>query len=138
MTGAAQEAKSSAGSAKARLEIAITGFENDAGDAKIGLFTTEGADAFPDGFKHARRFIKVPIKGKRAHLTISDLPYGVYAVSAFHDEDGDGQLNTGLFGIPTEAVGASRNPSGKPDFDDSRFNLDGPQMTIKIKVSEVF
>lgn len=120
------------------LIVELTGFDSDRGDVKVALYTPRAADAFPDGFKHAKRFLKVPIKGRRASLRVRGLPYGTYAVSAFHDEDGDGQLDTApIIGIPTEAVGASRNPGGKPDFEDSRFELSSPEHRIRIKLSTV-
>ncbi len=33
---------------------------------------------------------------------IHDLPYGRYAISTYHDENDNGELDSGLFGIPTE------------------------------------
>lgn len=136
--GLAQSTQEASGASTGTLEIELSGFETSKGDVKVALYNEAAADEFPDGFKKAQRFIKMRIKDKRAFLSISKLPYGVYAVSAFHDEDGDGQLGTGLFGIPTEAVGASRNPGGKPDFEDSRFQLNSPRYRIKISLSTVF
>jgi uncharacterized protein (DUF2141 family) len=43
------------------------------------------------------------------------LPSGEYVVSAFQDKNGDGKLNTGIFGIPTEHVGMTNyNLKGAP------------------------
>ena len=47
------------------------------------------------------------------------MPSGAYAVSVFHDENRDRNLNTFL-GIPREGFGFSRNPRvrfGAPRFD---------------------
>lgn len=46
------------------------------------------------------------------------------AISIMHDEDSDGKLKTGIFGIPREGVGSSNNPKtrfGPPTYEDSKF-----------------
>lgn len=45
---------------------------------------------------------------------------GQYAVSAFHDLNGDGKLNTSLVGIPTEPYGFSNN--ARPRFRAPRWS----------------
>jgi uncharacterized protein (DUF2141 family) len=42
-------------------------------------------------------------------LTVNNVPAGEYAAQAFHDENGNGEIDRGLFGIPSEGVGFSRN-----------------------------
>ena len=52
-----------------------------------------------------------------------DVPYGSYAVSVLHDENKDGELNTGLLGIPQEGIGFSNDPriiKGTPSFEKTR------------------
>ena len=59
-------------------------------------------------------------------IEFKDLPAGTYAVSVFHDENGDGEMNYGMMGIPQEAFGFSNNPSisvGPPSFEESKFDL---------------
>lgn len=64
---------------------------------------------------------------------------GLYAIAIYHDEDSSGTINRGgLFGIPTEAVGFSNNPTilfGPPSLrsvliDIQRTNL---STTINLK-----
>jgi uncharacterized protein (DUF2141 family) len=44
-----------------------------------------------------------------------ELPEGEYVVSVFQDKNGDGKLNTAIFGIPTEHVGMTNyNLRGVP------------------------
>ena len=52
-------------------------------------------------------------------VTFEGLGAGTYAVSILHDENSDGEINQGAFGIPTEGFGFSRNPeikTGAPEF----------------------
>ncbi len=57
-------------------------------------------------------------------VTIDDVPPGLYAAQAFHDENGDGLLNRNILGLPKEAMGFSRNAPmrlGPPRFADAAF-----------------
>jgi uncharacterized protein (DUF2141 family) len=51
-------------------------------------------------------------------VTLTDVPAGVYAVQVFHDANDDRKVNRGLFGIPTEDIGFSR---------EAPLGLHGPQ-----------
>jgi uncharacterized protein (DUF2141 family) len=42
-------------------------------------------------------------------VTIANVPPGEYAAQAFHDENASGEIDRGVFGIPKEGVGFSRN-----------------------------
>lgn len=67
------------------------------------------------------------------------MPAGTYAVSVIYDEDGNGELNTGLLGIPTEPVGFSNNAAGlfgPPDFAEAAIVLTAPR-TIEIRLAHV-
>ena len=73
----------------------------------------------------------------RAQIVFDDLAPGDYAVSIFHDEDGDDQLDTGLFGIPTETVGFSNNARGRfgpAKWKDAKFRLDQKGGSISIRL----
>ena len=62
---------------------------------------------------------------------------GVYAVSVFHDENGNGKLDTGFMGIPSEGFGASNDAPekfGPPKYADARFAVTGDQtLTVHMK-----
>jgi uncharacterized protein (DUF2141 family) len=73
------------------------------------------------------------IKGKRAACVFADVAPGVYAISAFHDENKNGKLDTNLIGIPTEDWCTSRNASafmGPPKFDDAKFDFKGGKLIL--------
>ena len=71
---------------------------------------------------------KMAEKGECIH-EIRDLPHGVYGIKAFLDANGNGKMDTGIFGIPTEPWGMSWN--GKkpmtraPRFEEIAFTFDG-------------
>lgn len=67
-------------------------------------------------------------------LTFRNLPPGRYAIMAYHDENGDGQLNRRFGMFPTEGYGLSNNPqvAGPPAFEDSAFEVAAPETAITI------
>ena len=48
----------------------------------------------------------------RVVATFESLPAGDYAVKAFHDVNGDGEMNTNPFGMPIEPYAFSNNAVG--------------------------
>ncbi len=52
------------------------------------------------------------VSGATATVTFKGLKAGTYAIRAFHDLNGDGELNTNPFGIPTEPYAFSNNARG--------------------------
>ncbi len=48
----------------------------------------------------------------RVVATFENLPAGDYAVKAFHDVNGDGEMNTNPFGMPIEPYAFSNNAVG--------------------------
>ena len=63
----------------------------------------------------------------KAVLVFSNLPAGRYAVSVFHDENGNGKLDKNVMGIPTERYGFSRDARGTmgpPSFADAAVDVD--------------
>ena len=71
-------------------------------------FNGEGADA--DANRAVAR-TAIPASG-RVVAAFDNLPAGDYAVKAFHDVNGDGEMNTNPFGMPTEPYAFSNNAVG--------------------------
>ncbi|WP_461257410.1 DUF2141 domain-containing protein [Treponema sp. R80B11-R83G3] len=67
-------------------------------------------------YKNETAFTNFILQPNKTALTHSlDLPDGEYIVSVFQDKNGDGKLNTILFGIPSEPVGKTNyNLRGVP------------------------
>ena len=59
-------------------------------------------------------------------LEITDIPTGTYAITYYHDENDNGQIDTGMFGKPEEGYGYSndaRGFMGPADFEDQLFEI---------------
>lgn len=78
---------------------------------------------------------KVKISNKIATVKIDSLKPGKYAVQYYHDENSNGKIDTGAFGIPEEGYGSSndaRGFMGPPDFEDMIFVLK-QDLALKMK-----
>lgn len=79
----------------------------------------------------------VPVRQVGDIAITFDLPKGNYAISVYHDVNGDKKLNTNLMGIPKEPYGFSndaRATFSAPPYEDAMFTLNGPtQSTISLK-----
>ena len=116
------------------LTVIIDGFPNNNGNARITLCDTE---AGCKGEKVAFRGDAIPIREKMATWLLPDLPWGTYAIKAFHDENGNGKLDKNALGMPKEAYGFSNNARGAfgpPSYESMTFKLDRTQKTIRITV----
>lgn len=70
-------------------------------------------------------------------VTVGNLPAGRYAVQAFLDENGNGEVDRALFGIPKEGVGFSNDAKirlGPPKFAEAVFAFDGNARTIRLNL----
>ncbi len=77
------------------------------------------------------------IRNGRAVCVFTDVKPGTYAISAFHDENKNGKLDTNLVGMPTEDYGASRDarqPFSAPRFDDAKFAYQSGVVRLKAKL----
>jgi uncharacterized protein (DUF2141 family) len=121
--------------AGATLTVSLSGFHNDKGQAVVSLF--DQGKGFPVDHTKGALQVKGPIKDGKALLTFKDLRGGTYALSVFHDENSDGKMNTTFIGMPTEGVGASRNPPkglGPPGFGAAKFIIDTKEAKQSIRV----
>lgn len=115
-----------------KIEMTI-GLESDLGSVFCALHSK--AKTFPGDSAKAVATLQVKPKGKKAKCVFEKIPLGTYAVSAYHDSNGNGELDTNWLGIPKEGVGASNNAKGSmgpPKFDDAKFELTSKGISQKI------
>lgn len=114
------------------IEVEIVNFSSNTGVAMVGLYNS--ADTFME--KDYKGEI-AKINNRRVSVTFTDIPDGTYAISVFHDENEDGELNTNFLGIPKEDYGASNDAParfGPPKWRDAKFEVRGGQ-TVKQKIN---
>ncbi|MBU1397227.1 MAG: DUF2141 domain-containing protein [Gammaproteobacteria bacterium] len=104
-----------------------------AGGGPLIVLVFEGAKGFPKESRAAQRHV---LPAGKSTLALEGIKPGQYAVLAYHDEDGNGELNRFLGMIPQEGWGLSNNPaaSGKPAFKDAAITVpeSGADVTIRL------
>ena len=113
------------------LHIAVDNVRNQTGHVHADLCTQA-------------QFLKdCPISGNApAHIglttvTLTGLKPGRYAAQVFYDENGNGKVDRGLFGLPKEGVGFSNDAKIKlapPKWEEAVFDYDGQEKTIRLKL----
>ncbi|AAM72450.1 MAG TPA: DUF2141 domain-containing protein [Chlorobaculum sp.] len=119
-------------SSTGKIEVLIDNVRSTDGIVDVALFSTK--KGFPDKSALAIEGRSIPAE-KCCKVIFENVPYGAYAISVLHDENGNGKMDKGLFGIPKEGFGTSNNPEikmGPPSFSDSRFDLKSKEITLHI------
>jgi len=117
-----------------RIEVCIDNVRSTNGIVGVALFNAK--KGFPDKNTMAIEGLSVPA-GKRCEVVFENVPFGTYAVSVLHDENGNGKMDKGFLGIPKEGFGTSNNPEikmGPPTFSDSSFDLENTRLTLNISM----
>lgn len=132
-TGRAEPAAPVASTGEAsRLIVRVEGLRSSRGSVRLAAF--DSAETFPDA--GAVRTHVAPARGEPT-FDLGELPAGRYAVVAIHDENDNGTLDQGLFGIPEEGAGASSGAQGyfsPPDFDEAVFALSPPRTEAVVEM----
>lgn len=121
--------------AKNLIHVEVTGLRNDKGQVYCALYST--ATDFPGHADKAVARAKSAIDKDKAVCEFSAIAPGTYAVSAFHDQNSNGKLDTNSTGIPEEGIGASNDAKGHfgpPTFEDASFPFKGGRLDLKIKM----
>lgn len=120
--------------APAALHVTVTGISSAQGVVRVALCPPQAG--FPDCQARVVRSADLPISGGQADVQFDGLAAGLYAVSVFHDRNGNGKLDR-FAGIPKEGYGFSRNPGFKPrapTFSEAEITVNGRiAVTIKLR-----
>ena len=117
----------------ARVTVTVEGIRTTDGAIMVGLFADPAT--FPDHFLRGQSAAaQVP----SVTIVFENVEPGRYALSAFHDRNGNGKLDRGTLGIPKEPYGFSheaRGVMGPPSFDAAALEVpaDGLALVIHLK-----
>jgi uncharacterized protein (DUF2141 family) len=100
---------------RGNIVIEINGLKNSDGQVGILLFSRE--EGFPMDHTRAVKWMFAGINRNMCRVTLEHIPYGLYGVSVFHDENADGKLRKNIFGIPVRESGP---PVIRPSGSDHR------------------
>jgi len=119
------------------ITVVMTGLRNNQGVVRVALFGS------PETYNNDHnvgmgsfRKVVVPVVHNQAVASFSEMPYGDYAVKAFHDENNSGKFVVGTFGRPKVEYGYSndaRAAFGPPPFRRAKFTLAQPNLSVQIE-----
>lgn len=117
----------------ASVDVTVTGIRSTKGMLSVCVMPTRAG--FPACAKAGSgNKQRVAITGGTVRVRFANLPNGSYAVTAFHDEDNDGNLKTNFIGIPKEGVAISGKVGGIPSFGKSAVPVGpGTAMTLAMR-----
>jgi uncharacterized protein (DUF2141 family) len=117
------------------LIINISGFPSSEGFAMVALHNSE--ESYEGGEVSAVAKTKIKVVDQKVQVVFTNLPYGWYGVSLYHDENGNGQMDKNAMGIPKEAYGFSNNAKGffgRPNYKEVMFQLNSDEKQIAINL----
>jgi uncharacterized protein (DUF2141 family) len=113
------------------LSFTVTGLRSRRGLVYAGIYADSAG--FPADPSAALAYGGAAVDGSSATVVFRGLPPGYYAVAFFHDENGNGRLDTGTFGRPLEGYGFSNDARGRmgpPSFAAAAFGYSGGELEL--------
>ncbi|MEM8769374.1 MAG: DUF2141 domain-containing protein [Pseudomonadota bacterium] len=107
----------------AELRVTIDNITSDQGELLVAIVASEAAF---NGSGTPTLSVKLPPREERLFFSTNALPRGTYGIRVMHDENGNGEMDSNLVGMPTEGWGFSNNAMGNfgpPGWQDVRFEL---------------
>ena len=110
------------GSVFAHGTIIFTNIEHDRGYIDVKIYNSK--ESFLEEDK-AIESVRKRVKKGEVVVPLTKIHEGLIAIVAYHDEDSDGKLKTGLFWRPKEGFAFSNNyqPKGPPSFEKAAIVL---------------
>ena len=118
----------------AELAIEVRGVRSDAGRIYVAVHARREGERFPYADGMLAGIYQQAHEGAM-RFVLRDLPAGRYAVNAFHDENGNGELDANVLGIPKEGYGFANDPPttfGPPDFEEAAVTVGDAPVTAEM------
>ena len=116
---------------RSTLVLNVSGFESPRGQLMAALFDSEESYKNDTPIKGAAE----AVTGDTVRLKFSKLRIGNHAFKLFYDENGNGELDTDSFGIPSEKYYFSNDasdPFSAPEWDEAKFLIANGRITKTI------
>ncbi|MCG8360038.1 MAG: DUF2141 domain-containing protein [Kiloniellales bacterium] len=112
------------------LEVVIKDVRSDQGSLRIALWSD------PKGFTETDAILlesSAPASSGEKAILFKDIEPGLYALIAYHDENGNGEFDKTFIGLPAEGLGFSNGAwiraFGPPSFEEAAIEVKGPTNT---------
>lgn len=108
----------------ASLHIVVAGIRSAEGSIQCALWDT--AEGFPGASPIAGGNLSLDAAVGTVRCEYDELPAGTYAVTAYHDENGNDELDMSIVGAPTEGFGTTNDVAvvaRAPTFEEAQVVL---------------
>lgn len=116
----------------ADLQINVAGLASASGKVTVSLYASAA-----EFLKAPARVASIPAQQGVTLVVFKDIPAGAYAVSAYHDENGNDAIDRGSMGIPTEPFGFGNDAAGAmgpPTFEQARVEVPASGASVSLSV----
>ena len=117
------------------INVVVSGIKDNTGSIRCGLFNS--ASTFPKDGQEVQG-VEAPIANGQATCTFNNVPPGTYAVAYFKAAPGQTKMKTGMFGMPQDPYGFSRNATigmGPPSFNSAAYSYAGGNTTWPVTIT---
>jgi uncharacterized protein (DUF2141 family) len=114
----------------ATVDVHVTNVAGGKGSLKVAVCDRERF------LKQCAYTASMPAREGENVIAVPGVPKGTWAVLVYQDENGNGELDRNLIGIPKENYGFSRDAAsrfGPPGFDEAAIQV-GDEATVVAKV----
>jgi len=114
------------------LDLTIANVKSETGRVMVAVY--DRAESFMRDDQQVAG-VMLPSRGGSARVVLGNLAPGRYAVSVFHDANGNGKLDKNLLGMPSEPYGFSRDAQGNfgpPSFEATAVALADAPLALTI------
>ncbi len=104
-----------------KISIEMTGLSTKGGKVMVALYNSEAS------------FLEAPyracsgtIKNNKSYVEFNNVKPGIYAISCYHDQNSNQELDLNGMGIPKEPTATSNDAKGffgPPKFKDAKFEM---------------
>lgn len=117
------------------LRVILRNFKSDNGQTNVILYNN--AYTFPDKPDKCFSNLWTHIGKGYAEVIFKNVPYGDYALAAYHDENSNHRLDLSVIGIPKEGIAISNDAKGLflPRWKDAKIVVNSPDKTIVMTIS---
>lgn len=123
----------SARAGAADLTVVIDDVKSAEGQLMIAVF-----DSAATFLQQPTKAVQAPAVAGSATVVLKNMPAGGYAISLYHDANGNGKMDRNAVGMPVEDYGFSNNAMGRrgaPSFEQARVVLPAAGAVIHISLN---
>ena len=117
------------------IDVRVHGVRSDRGNVTFVLYGDKPQDFLVKGKKIIKQRFAAN-QGTVEFCVILPKP-GIYAATAYHDENGNGKFDKNRVGLPVEGFGVSNNPStflAPPSHDQASFVVSHGRTKVDIEI----